>query len=360
MNKRLKETVQIDEYTPWRNSYWFARMLLNGDKYGSVGKSKESQIFDLAVKLETILLQDSLTEQEKLKICRCMLAKTISALFKKTSKGYALSIDLANDINSEFKTINDIIVFVFCVKYIVIPMNTAILSVPSSDMEFCAKTAIDILDALGEEGVAKVITTWDNLGVKGCLDFERNVVVSEFTKLRNTLKSFYLLRSEYEDNIVLTAFIQEFERRLAQKRKNRAGTSLEDVLTFLFERYDFSSHPKPDHFQTDIEVDKWFRCNDGWVIGISCKRTLRERWKQVSSADSHALSRYKIKEIWHLITYDKDLSDDKLVMLGQQRQIFYLDENGERFLSASAHKGMKDYVRPLCSFIADIRKEQII
>ena len=26
---------------PWRNVYWFARMLINGDKYGSVGKESE-------------------------------------------------------------------------------------------------------------------------------------------------------------------------------------------------------------------------------------------------------------------------------------------------------------------------------
>ena len=165
-------------------------------------------------------------------------------------------------------------------------------------------------------------------------------------------------RSENEDNIVLTAFVQEFERRLAQKRKGRAGTSLEDVLTFLFEQYNFTSHPKPDHFQTDIEVDKWFKCKDGWTIGISCKRTLRERWKQVSSADSHALSRYKIKEVRHLITYDKDLSDDKLTMLGQQRQVFYLDDNSDRYKYASEHVGMKDYVRPLSRFISDVRQEQ--
>lgn len=70
------------------------------------------------------------------------------------------------------------------------------------------------------------------------------------------------------------------------------------------------------------------------------------------------MSRYKIKEIWHVITYDKDLSDDKITMLGQQRQIFYLDDNSERYQSASSHIGMKDYVRPLSQLISDIRKEQ--
>jgi len=87
-------------------------------------------------------------------------------------------------------------------------------------------------------------------------------------------------------------------------------------------------------------------------------RTLRERWKQVSSADSHALSRYMIKEIWRLTTYDKDLSDEKITMLGQQRQIFYLSETTERYRYASQHVGMSAYVRPLSRFIDDIRKAQ--
>ena len=354
-----REQVEIlISNSPWRNSYWFARMLLNGDKYGAVGKTKERQMLELSTNLELILTQDALTTEEKIVVCKNALNKVLSELFAPAVKGYPLALNLAENINTELTSINDIIVFIVSVKYIVVPMNAAIASVPSSDIEFCRETAKSILDTLGETSVGKIVATWDNLGVKGCLDFERSVVVSEFAKLRNALKILKPERNEYEDNIVLTAFVQEFERRLAQKRKGRAGTSLEDVLTFLFEQYGFMSHPKPDHFQTDIEVDKWFKCKDGWTIGISCKRTLRERWKQVSSADSNALSRYKIKEIWHLITYDKDLSDDKLVMLGQQRQVFYLDENTDRYKSASAHIGMRDYVRPLSKIIGDVRNEQ--
>ena len=59
-----------------------------------------------------------------------------------------------------------------------------------------------------------------------------------------------------------------------------------------------------------------------------------------------------------MTTYDKDLSDDKITMLGQQRQIFYLDENTERYKTASSHVGMRDYVRPLIQLIGDIRNEQ--
>jgi hypothetical protein len=232
MDSGLSKAGVLVASSPWRNAYWFARMLLNGDKYGGVGVSKERQMLALASKLESLLAHSSLSKQ--------------------------------------------------------------------------------------------LSTT----------------------------------QSEFDENILLTAFVQEFERRLGQKRKSRAGTSLEDVMTFLFDRYQLRSHPKPDRFQTDIEVDKWFKCKDGWIIGISCKRTLRERWKQVSSADSHALSRYKVKGIWHVITFDKDLSDEKITMLGQQRQVFYLDAGNERYKTASNHVGMAAYVRPLSQFISDVRREQ--
>ena len=67
---------------------------------------------------------------------------------------------------------------------------------------------------------------------------------------------------------------------------------------------------------------------------------------------------YKIKEIWHLITYDRDLSDDKITMLGQQRHIFYLDDKSSIYQHAKDHIGMRDYVRPLSHLIDDIKKEQ--
>lgn len=358
MKYSSSHTADLIANSAWKNTYWFARMLINGDKYGAVGTSKESQIIDLANKLELILAQHQLTEAEKLSICKKAVFISLASLFKKTVKGYSLAMALYQDLEQRLNSLDDVAIFIISVRYVVVPINAAMRHVPSNDRDFCHSTATSILDTLGEKNVARVLATWDDLGVAGCLDVERSLVVSEFTKLRANLQTLDLARTEIEDNMLLTAFVQEFERRLGQKRKGRAGTSLEDVATFLFDYYGFSSHPKPDHFQTDIEVDKWFKCADGWSIGISCKRTLRERWKQVSSADSNALSRYKIKEIWHLTTYDKDLSDEKLTMLGQQRQVFYLADDSERYKTASAHIGMKDYVRPLSQLISDIRKEQ--
>lgn len=343
--------------SPWRNAYWFARMLLNTDQYGAIGK-KEAFMCKLAGKLESLLECTALSNDEKLAICRNTLIKEIKESARQGTRAAFTTETLAIDLDKEIKSLEDIIVFIITVRYVVLPANAALRRIPSDDAAFCRETAQSILDTYGKTYVGQAISVWDTLGVRGCLDAERVEVLHEFTKLRHNLDALPVERTEVEDNAILTAFVQEFERRAGQKRKNRAGNSLEDVTTFLFDYYKFDSHPKPDHFQTDIEVDKWFKCTDGWSIGISCKRTLRERWKQVSSADSNALSRYKIKQIWHLITYDRDLSDDKITMLGQQRQIFYLSDTSERYKTASEHVGMKDYVRPLSQLIDDIAKEQ--
>ncbi|MBR1554961.1 MAG: hypothetical protein IJ644_06150 [Oscillospiraceae bacterium] len=87
---------------------------------------------------------------------------------------------------------------------------------------------------------------------------------------------------------------------------------------------------------------------------------MRERWKQVSAADSKVLSEHKIKEIWHLITYDKDLSNDKIITLGQQSQIFYLMDDSPIYNKAKNDARIRDYVRPLSQLIDDIAKEQKI
>lgn len=253
-------------------------------------------------------------------------------------------------------TVDDVIIFCVAMKYVVAPINRAISLVPSDDKIFCEKAAKNILDTFGEEKVGLLISTWDNLGVKGCLDVERALVVEEFTKLVDNLSTLNIFHSQFEDSMILTAFVQEFERRLGQKRKSRGGTSLESVADFVFDYYNFKSTVQPNHFNQDLEVDKWFKCKDGWIVGISCKRTLRERWKQLSQADRGTLSHFKIRELWHLITYDKDLSDDKIVRLGEQGQIFYLLDTSETFKKCSAHPGMKNYVRPLSGLINDIKK----
>ncbi len=344
------------EQSPFKNIYWFARHLLNTDQYGALGKAKEAKLLNAVSTLEAILIQDSMSDVEKLAVCKSTLYQEISTLYKPNTKGAGLANNLIDVLDREIRNLHDVIIFCITMRYVVAPINHALSTVPSDDIDFCQKTATSILNTLGEEKVGLVIETWDNLGVKGCLDAERTAVVESFIKLIDNLTAINVIEHDaFDDNLILTAFVQEFERRLGQKRKSRGGTSLESVVSFLFDYYKFPSTVAPSHFDQDLEVDKWFKCKDGWSIGISCKRTLRERWKQVSQADRGTLSHFKIKELWHIITYDKDLSDDKIVRLGEQGQIFYLMDNSETYIKCINHVGMKNYVRPLSQLIPDIR-----
>ena len=353
----MLETVQAKiQSSCFKNIYWFSRYLLNTDQYGALGKIKESEFLNLVVILETLLTQKNFSTEDKLKLFKKTLSNEVKNFCKVGTKNYNLSLNLIAKLDEEIQTVEDAFVFCMAMKYFVAPINQAMKFVPADDKIFCEIAAKNILDTFGEEKIATLIETWDNLGIKGCLDVERSLVVEEFEKLIDNLSRLNIFHSKFDDNIMLTAFVQEFERRLGQKRKSRGGTSLESVTDFIFDYYKIKSTEQPSHFDQDIEVDKWFKCKDGWIVGISCKRTLRERWKQLSQADRGTLSHFKIRELWHLITFDKDLSDDKIVRLGEQGQIFYLPESGENYKKCSEHLGMKNYVRPLKNFVSDIRK----
>lgn len=344
-----KETIE----NPWRNAYWFSRMLINGDKYGAVGKDSRT-LAGLTAQLHRILEMRGQSDKDKLATCKATIRNVLQTRYQNAASMIDRVNLFCNDVENKLATTTDVAVFILTAESILIPINNALTGIPSNDREFTVATAKAYLDKLGDKGLATVINIWDDIGVDGSLTVERVAVVREFTNLRREISKM----PEVESNLILTAFTQEFERRLGQKRKGRAGGSLEDVASFIFDYYSIQAAHAPEHFQADIEVDKWVKCKDKWLIGISCKRTLRERWKQVSSADRGILSKFKIRQIWHLITYDEDLSDDKLTLLGNLGHVFYLRDDSRRLEHARRHVGMKDYVRPMSKFVDDLRKEQ--
>lgn len=338
---------------PWRNAYWFARMLINGDKYGAVGKDR-TLLTEISLGLKKILEDKNQPEELKVALSINVIKSLMNSRFARAKSRTDRINVFIEDLGKKLLSVDDVAVFVLTAENIMIPINRALEGIPSDDKEFTEATAKAYLTELGDDALATVIGFWDDAGVEGCLTAERVAVVREFSHLRRDIAQM----PEYESNLILTAFVQEFERRLGQKRKARAGGSLEDVASFLFDYYNIKAEKGPEHFQADIEVDKWVRCKDKWLIGISCKRTLRERWKQVSSASGEVLSKFKIRKIWHLVTYDEDLSDDKLTLLGGLRHVFYLRDDSRKLLNAQKHVGMKEYVRPMSQFIKDLRSEQ--
>jgi hypothetical protein len=326
-------------------------MLINKDKYVAIGKEPKL-LAQITSSLQLVAKENK--SEDVLLLQKQVLQNIIKNRYSKT-KSYGVQ-NLLSDLDKEITTPELMNAFILTCDYILIPLQQSISNIPSNDNKYTLNIANAYLEIKGDEGLADVITLWDELGLKGCLDAERIEVVRAFAALRVLLSNKNI--SEYEKDIVLTGFVQEFERRAAQKRKKRAGGSLENVTNFVLKYYDIKCAEVPEHFQADVEVDNWIKTKDGWLIGISCKRTLRERWKQETSADASILSKFKIKYIYHIVTFDEDLSDDKLALLGGQRHIFFLPDNSRRLKYASEHVGLKNYVKPISKLI-EIVKEQL-
>jgi hypothetical protein len=338
----------------WHNAYWFSRMLINKDKYVALGK--ENKLLATIASSLRLIAKTNNNPTDIIALQKQTLRNLVEERYKKTASTNDRVRTLLRELDEMIKTVDDMNVFILTCENIMLPLNDAIANIPSDDKEFTVSIAKSYLDIQGEKGLATVINLWDDLGVKGCLTAERTEITRAFTTLRILLTKDVSV-SEEDKDIVLSGFTQEFERRAGQKRKQRAGGSLEDVTNFILDYYKIKRADAPDHFQADIEVDNWVKTKDGWLIGISCKRTLRERWKQVSSAEATVLSKFKIKQIFHVVTFDEDLSDDKLTLLGGHRHIFYLPDNSRRLNYALNHIGLKSYVRPISELINDIKKE---
>jgi len=69
------------------------------------------------------------------------------------------------------------------------------------------------------------------------------------------------------------------------------------------------------------------------------------------------LSKFKIKNIYHIVTYDEDLSDEKLALLGSLRHILFLPDSSRRLKYASDHIGLQNYVKPISKLIEVIEEQ---
>lgn len=346
------DTLDPELENSWDKAYWFARLLIDTDRYGGVGSNQRSMEL-VSGSLTTLLRTLDTASPEAVTTLNTALHASLLAGHKTGTKIYPLIQALYEKLSRYLVTCVDYKVLALTCSKIMMPINTALENIPSNDSEFTTIAARSLLQAQGVNGLATLINIWDDLGTRGCIAVEREQIVHAFGWLRGELES---ILSVHDQDVVFTAFVQEFERRVGQKRKTRAGSSLENDTQFILDFFGFHTHAAPEHFTAALEVDRWVLDNDGWYIGISCKRTLRERWKQVSTTDVDMLNQYKIRELWHVITYDRDLSDDKITEMGSHRQVIYLPDGSPKLAHALGHPGMRNYVRPMSSFVAKLRE----
>lgn len=221
--------IIVDIQNPWHNVYWFSRMLISNDKYVTVGKEPKL-LSTLASSLRLIAKEskgkDTLTLQKQ------TLRNIIEERYKKSTSRKIRVQKMLAELDKEINSVDDMDIFIMTCENIMIPLQQAIANIPSDDKEFTLSIAKAYLDIQGENGLATVISLWDDLGVKGCLTAERTEIVRTFAALRIFLTKDKSLTEEERD-IVLTAFAQEFERRAGQKRK-KEPVEVWKMLQILF------------------------------------------------------------------------------------------------------------------------------
>lgn len=87
--------------------YWFSRYLMNTDQYGALGKTKETQLLNIVALLETLLTQENFSDADKLHLLKNTLTKEIISATSAGTKARSLSLNLAQKLEREIKTLDD-------------------------------------------------------------------------------------------------------------------------------------------------------------------------------------------------------------------------------------------------------------
>lgn len=301
-----------------------------------------------------------LPPKQKLGTSKLTICEFINRLY--LPKEIAVSkVEKFVDSLDQFITLpEDLLVFKFLIENVIIPLNLLLQKVPEED-NVIEDLIHEYLKVEGETGLDDVILMWHRVEQQWCMETERALIVAGFRILRETLDDLFQSKriTRLDADQSLTAFVQEFERRLVRGvRPGRAGRSLEDVTGVILDHFGIKNYADaPDHIKTVFEVDKILQLPDGWRIGVSCKRTLRERWKQAASLDLQTMDDEKIKSTWHVITYTSDLTVPKVEAIGESRGVVYIPEDDHFYISHSKEPDISEYMRPLSYFISDLHKE---
>lgn len=110
--------------SPWRNVYWFARILINGDKYGAIGKDS-SLLLEICLGLKKIISDKSTNDGQKIELSKNYLKNILDARFSKQSGRSDRIQVFYNDVSQKLETTEDILAFILAAEQILVPINVA-------------------------------------------------------------------------------------------------------------------------------------------------------------------------------------------------------------------------------------------
>ena len=177
------------------------------------------------------------------------------------------------------------------------------------------------------------------------------------TEILQTLpEKLELCRYDFSKEVkthLIASSLQEFERRARNKRASRAGDDLKQSVEVILKFLGVKLDPYPKLITGILEADHLIYHGDYKCI-VSCKRTGRERVKQVAVGETE-LQRNRIRKIiWFFTEFDQ--SPNRIVDLGIRGSIFYLPDSSEDYKKYAADTSTAPYIFPLATIRQSLPK----
>jgi len=271
-----------EDLKSWEKSYWYLRFFIDTNRFGSLAKDTKriTNIYNNLFNAYKLIQNEDHSTLDKIQILDKIFFETLIEGIKGDSRKNNTTFELYYHMQRFLIEPKDYFILAITLKEFLQPTNEALAKVPTTEStDFARKYGKAVLDTKKEAGLSTLIRDWDNFTEALSLNRERDLVVDLISSVRESLNE--LLESHFESitvkdtDIIISAICQEYERRVGQKRKQRAGNDLESVTDFILKYFNFKTSGRPEHFTTGLEVDNWIKDKDGWYIGISLKRTLR-------------------------------------------------------------------------------------
>ncbi|SNZ12798.1 hypothetical protein SAMN06269185_1930 [Natronoarchaeum philippinense] len=334
--------------------YWFARDLV-ASSYGSYATKETETLKQLSSQLERSVSDDhtgndrSLEEQKQL--IRESITGSVNRIYRDDiSKRYRQTEDLVERILRRVAEQDDIREFRIAIDAVV--RTSEILDTTPS---FGESEIVEIVDQTlqtenGSLDPSKAYDALFNVDFEGeayQLGAQREPLIEYVHERMNELERESHIGAQ-EVARILSGIVQEYERRAGQSRASTAGNVLETGLQHIFNQFDIPATNDQAHFG-DLEVDNKVAGPEG-AIGFSCKRTLRERFRQSLSREAEI----GVDEIWFVSLLMADVSREKVEDISNDGGRIYVPRDSFVWNRYSDIDDLSYTLRPADQFLEDI------
>lgn len=331
--------------------YWFSRDLV-ATQFGGYAREEQRTLRELAQDLEEEMQQGQDDVGSLSQRIVDAIRKSVSSTYgDDISRRYRQTEDLAERMERRIDSLKDVREFIIASRAVV--RTSEILEKTPSFGEAEINRIVDetLKDTSGDVDPSRAydaLREVDRAGEEYQLGGQRAPLIEYVVELLNEHTASGATLEEAAR--IVSAIAQEYERRAGQSRSSTAGNVFEKALQQIFDRTGIPATGKPVH-HGDLEIDNTAEGPRG-KIGFSCKRTLRERFRQSLTRQAEI----GVDEVWFVALLVSDVSREKLIDIQNDGGRLYVPRDSFVWQRYSDEGRVNYALRPADQFINDISK----